>query len=1169
MICPQCRAQNEADAAFCTHCGARLEQLCPHCKSPNASDARFCKRCGHALAAPSAPPAEPAARFASPLGYTPRHLVEKILTSRSALEGERKQVTVLFVDVSGFTSLTERLDPEDIHQVMTREFELMLGEVHRYEGTVNQFLGDGIMALFGAPIAHEDHAQRAVLAALGIQKALEQYQEELQRRRGISFQARQGLNTGLVVVGSIGSDLRMDYTAVGDTTNVAARLQQAADPGRIVISDPTHRLVAGYFYTRHLGELPLKGKADLIRAWEVISAREARTRLEVEAERGLTPFVGREQELRLLFECFEKVKAGHGQVVFIVGEPGIGKSRLLLEFRRRLGEEATWLEGHSMSFGRSIAFHPLIDLIKRNFRIEEGDTEGTIVRKIERGVLRLGEDLRPILPYLRYLLSVDPGDPAVLTMDPQQRRGEFFDALRRLLVRAAEVHPQVLVYEDLQWMDKATEELLLFSADSIPTSRILQILTYRTGYVQPFGERTYHTRIALDTLSTPDSVQMAQAMLAAEQLPEELKALIIRKAEGNPFFVEEVVKSLQEVGALRRIGERWALAKRLDEVFIPDTVQDVIMARIDRLAEAPKKTLQLASVIGREFTRRLLDRLAEIRERTEDFLRDLKALELIYEKSLFPELAYMFKHALTHEVTYNSLLVQRRKELHRVIGLAIEDLYANRLAEQYEVLAHHFSKAEEWAKAIEYLLKAAEKAAKAFANREAITLYDQALEVVGHLGAAVDARTLMAIHQAKSSLYFVLSDFENSRAEGERLLALARQVGDRVTEGAALAGMGFASLWAHDFDRALDYSRQAIEVAERVDAKPVLAGGHFTTGFVYAVTARLEQAKGEIVQTLTISQAAGDVLHQSFALVFAGLATNWAGEYTEAVRLESEGLRIARAHNLLVPLLYGHFISGVALTGKGDYDEAFTTLEEGLALSEKVGDEVMRHRMLNCLGWVYMELGDLDRALDFNRRGAEGARKRGDPETIANPEINLGDIFLAKGDLALAQEILEEVHRLVKDPATSEWMKWRYSTHLFASLGDLWVARGDPDKAREFADQCLEIATRTNARKNLVKGWRLKGEIARVRRQWDEAEQALRQALTLAQAIDNPTQLWKTHVALGHLHAEVKKTETARQAYQAARAVIDGIKARVENPVLRASLESASLIQQVYKLSSA
>ncbi|MBI2176732.1 MAG: AAA family ATPase, partial [Candidatus Tectomicrobia bacterium] len=614
MQCPRCQAENREGRRFCAECGASLAFPCPACGFSNEPGEKFCGGCGQPLGAVP-PTAE--SKFASPHSYTPKHLAEKILTSRSALEGERKQVTVFFCDIANSTPLAERLGPEAMHALLSRFFEMALDEVHLYEGTINQFLGDGFMALFGAPLAHEGHARQAILAALGIQRTLRERGGDLGLPPGEELALRMGLNTGFVVVGKIGDDLRMDYTAVGDTTNVAARLLQGADPGRIVVSEATHRLVTGYFHARPLGALSLKGKSEAVRAWEVVSARSARTRLEVEAEGGLTPFVGRERELRLLSECFEKARAGHGHVVFIMGEPGIGKSRLLLEFQRRLGEEVTWLEGRAISFGRSIAFHPLTDLLKRTCRIEEGDTEGAVVRKIEQGVLRLGEDLRPILPSLRYLLSVDPGDPVVAAMDPQQRRGELFNALRCLMLRASEVRPQVVVYEDLHWMDKATEEYLLFTDDSIPASRVLRILTYRPGYAHPFGDRTYHARIALDALPAEESVRMAQGLLAAENLPEDLKALIVRKAEGNPFFVEEVVKALREVGAVRRDGGGYVLAKRLDEVVIPDTIQDVIMARIDRLDEAPKKTLQVASVIGREFSHRLLDRLAEVRERTE------------------------------------------------------------------------------------------------------------------------------------------------------------------------------------------------------------------------------------------------------------------------------------------------------------------------------------------------------------------------------------------------------------------------------------------------------------------------------------------------------------------------------------------------------------------------
>ncbi len=1162
--CPRCERENPANVKFCGGCGARLEVVCAACQAPNPSGNRFCHGCGAALdaAAPAAP------RFSSPQSYTPRHLAEKILTSRSALEGERKQVTVLFVDVSGFTSMSERLDPEDVHRLMTRAFELMLTEVHRYEGTVNQFLGDGIMALFGAPIAHEDHARRALHAALGIRKALVEYQEELQRKHGISFQVRQGLNTGLVVVGSIGSDLRMDYTAVGDTTNVAARLQQAADRGRILISESTDRLAEGYFYTRPLGLLQLKGKAEPVRAWEVISARQARTRLDVEAERGLTPYVGRERELRTLFECFDKVTAGQGQVVFVVGEPGIGKSRLLYEFRRGLGDQATWVEGRSISFGQSIALHPVIDLLKRNFRIEESDDEETITQKIERAVLLLGEDLRPLVPYLRYLLSIDPGDPAVLTMDAQQRRGEIFDALRRLMVRASEIHPQVLVYEDVHWMDKATEESLLFSADSLPTTRTLLILSYRTGYKQPFGERTYHTRIALTTLSPEDSAQMAQAVLATQSLPEDLKALIARKAEGNPFFVEEVAKSLQEVGAIRRSGEHYVLAKRLDEIFVPDAIQDVIMARIDRLEEAPKKTLQLASVIGREFTRRLLDRISHVRGRTEEFLRELKAIELIYEKALSPELAYMFKHALTHDVAYGSLLVQRRKELHRIVGLAIQELYADRLTEQYEILAHHFSKAEDWFQALDYLLKAADKAARAFANRDALALYDQALEVAQRLGDAAEIGTLAAIYQARANLCFLLNDFDRSYAEAEHFLTEARRAGDRAKEGAALAAMGMAAVWGHKFDRALADSARAVAIGEETDAKPVVATGLSATALVHIVTGRLEQGRAEFDQVLAMSRSAGDVGSESFALRMAGQLKNWEGDYTGALSLTSAALSLAREHRLLMPLVLGLWTQAVVLIGKGDYDDAFAVLAEGQALSEKVGEEIILNRTLNTFGWLYTDLGDLDRALECNRQGAEGGRKRGDHEIQANAEINLADACLAKGDLPLAHDALEGVHRLVSDPATSEWQKWRYSIHLFASLGELSLARGDHDGARRFAEECLERGTRTNSRRYLARGWRLAGEIATERRQWNDADEALRRALAIAQQIGNPTQLWRTHLVLGRLHDEQGQREAARAAYRAARDVIDRVKESLQTPPLRASLEQARFIRMVYDLAN-
>jgi len=1165
MTCQGCGQKNPGSARFCGGCGARLEAACPACQAPNPPGNRFCHQCGGALQT------EAAEQFASPRAYTPKHLAEKILSSASALEGERKQVTVLFVDVSGFTSLSERLDPEEIHRLMKRAFDFMLAEVHRYEGTVNQFLGDGIMALFGAPIAHEDHARRAVHAALGIKRALDDYQKEL-APRGVTFRARQGLNTGLVVVGSIGGDLRMDYTAVGDTTNVAARLQQTGEPGRVTISEATHRLVRGYFESRPLGEINLKGKAEPVAAWEVLAAHETRTRLEVEADRGLTPFVGRERELGLLLDAFERACVGQGQVAFVVGDAGIGKSRLLLELRRRVGNRAAWQEGHCLSFGRAMTFHPLVDLLRRQFGVEEGDAEAAIAAKIERGVAEVGESPGPVAPYLRALLSVDPGDTDVRAMSPAQRRGETFEALRRLLVRAAELRPQVLVIEDLHWTDGATEQFLATLVDSVPALRALLVFTYRPGYANPFGERSYFTRIVPAALSAEDSARMAAAVLATDELPAELRALVAAKAEGNPFYVEELVKSLEESGAIRRVDGRLEVTRPVTEIAVPGTLQDLIAARIDRLAEAPKRTLQLASVIGREFTRRLVDRLAEIRERTEEFLRELTALELILERRLFPELAYMFKHALTQDVAYASLLVQRRKELHRLVGLAIEELYTDRLAEHYEVLAHHFSRAEDWGRALDYLLKAAEKATKAFGLRQALDLYGEALEVADRLGERIPVATVMAIHRARADLFFGIGDFARSREAAEALVELARRIADRAGEAGALVQIASALQWAEDFPPAFERVREAIQIAEAVGAQAPLGGGLYIRGYLHALNGRLDVAEADVGRALNIGRAVGDSNRQALALHFLSLRRSWQGEYRQSLELGDEGVRIAREHRLVIPLLRCLWNQGLARSDMGDYDAALAAFSEGFALAEKIGDDAFIPRYLNTIGWIRINCGDFaagielsERSYDITNRSSRAGHATG-AERRAFIRSNEADAFMAQGDLASAAHALEEVHHVVQHPPPSRWMTWRYQTHCYASLGQLALLRNDPEGARRLADQSLETAVPTRSRKFESWAWRIKGESATARRAWDEAEDALRRALAIAQTIGEPRQTWMSQVALGRLHTARGRREDALGCYRTAWSIIDGLRERTRDPALRAGLESSPLTREVEDL---
>jgi tetratricopeptide (TPR) repeat protein len=916
--------------------------------------------------------------------------------------------------------------------------------VHRYEGTVNQFLGDGIMALFGAPIAHEDHAQRAVHAALGIRAALADYRAELQRERGIDFQVRQGLNTGLVVVGSIGSDLRMDYTAVGDTTNVAARLLQAALPGQVIISEAIQRAIDGYFETDALGPLSLKGKTEAVPAWLAVAPRAARTRLDVEAERGLTSFVGRERELQTMEDCFRRAAAGQGQVVLIAGEPGIGKSRLLHEFRRQIGDRAGWLQGQCLSFGRSMAFHPLIDLLRRVFSIAERDSGAAMAVKIDRGVIAFGGEIVGVAPYLKALLSVDPGDPAVATMSPQQRRGETLDAIRRLLAKAAATRPQVVVIEDLHWVDAATEQFLTSLVDGVPSIRSVLIFTYRPGYSFSLGDRSFITRIVSASLTEEHSARMAEDILKSSGLPRTLIELIALKAEGNPFFVEEVVRSLRETGAIEPSNGRFVLATPVDQIHVPDTVQDVLAARIDRLAEGPKRALQVASVIGREFTRRLVGRLSEISGELDAALRELVATELIREKALFPEMAYMFTHALTHDVAYASLLVQRRRELHRLIGIAIEEIYAERVAEHYEVLAHHFSRAEVWDKALDYLLKAARKTAAAFGIRGALALHEEALAVNRRLGDRVAAETLMTIHRARADLFFGVGEYPAARAAAEDLLVLARRVGDRRSEATALIQSANAAQWMEDFGAALARAQEAVEVSEASGDQFGLAGALSVRAFVLEVRGSAEEAVPELERALAIGRSIGNLGLQGELAFLGTLPPIWQGRFRDALAVAREGIQIGREHRLLVPLIRCLWSEAVARAGIGEYGAALHALEEGLGLAERIADERLVSRFLNTAAWLRIDCGDLHAGLHLGARALEMARRSQHAtglERVAFIQSNQGVAHLALGDLRAAADALDEAHHIVQHPPVSRWMTWRYAMHCFTTMGELALAR--------------------------------------------------------------------------------------------------------------------------------
>jgi class 3 adenylate cyclase/tetratricopeptide (TPR) repeat protein len=1064
---------------------------------------------------------------------------------------------VLFADVAGFTPLAAALDPEESYTLMRRCFDLMLAEVHHYEGTVTQFLGDGILALFGAPIAHEDHAQRAVRAALGIQHALRTYQQDLQESRGILFRMRIGLNSGLVVVGGIGTDLNMTYTAIGDTVNLGDRVRSLAEPGTVVISETTYRLVSGYFVTRELGEHQVKGKELAVSAYEVVRPRRWRSRVEVSAERGLTPLVGRQPDLDTLLQQYSRARMGEGQIVFVRGEAGIGKSRLLYELKRRLtGEELFWLDGRCISFGRDITYLPIIDLLKGYFEIEELDTEAEILEKVEARMEGLDARLAASLPYLKYLLAVDPGEASVATMDAQMRKVSIFESLQALLIAAAGTHPLVVALEDLHWIDPLSNEFFVSFAETLSQHRILLALTARPGHEHGFGASSHLTSIELQSLSERESAEVTQGLLGTQEMPGELQELIYRKAEGNPFFVEEVTRSLMESGALRRSNGRTLLARRIEEITIPDTVQDVIMARLDLLQEEPKRALQTASVIGREFTVRLLERTVELRGRLEEYLRQLQMVQLIYEPFLSPELAYIFKHALTHEVAYNSMLLVRRKVLHRLVGAAIEALYADRLAEQYETLGYHYERAEEWDRALDYLQKSGDKAMAAFAPKQAVVFYDRALAVVERSGRPLAPERAIGLHFARGQALFQTSDWDNSSDSLQQMLRAATQAGDSESEGVALYQIAYTYFWAHRLEDALDFAERARRLALKADDHNTLAGSLITIAGVRQVTGDLQNARTAAEEALQAARRAGAPVLQATALVMAGEVDQFQGQPRRAIEKFDEALGIARQEQTPDVLLYALWVTGLAHCSCGEYDRAVQYLGEELELSARLGDTIFRCRVLNTLGWVYMDLCHWELAIPYNAQGAAESGVVGEPEIIRNAELNLGDCYLALGRLDEAQRILETVRRESQQSGTwgETWMKWRYIQHVHASLGELWLARGDTEQALGSADACLAAAEATASRRNIVKGRRLKGEIFTTQGKLDAAEAELAEAVRVAREVGNPAQLWKTLAALGRLRQAQRLPQEGGAAYREALSVVEGMAAGLSDPDLRDTL---------------
>ena len=953
------------DAKFCNECGGKLEISCSKCGKPNPPGSKFCNECGNELkelqiGAP--------VDFTKPQSYTPKHLADKILTTRSSIEGERKLVTVFFADVADYTAMSEKLDPEEVHQMMDGAFKILMDEIHKYEGTINQFTGDGVMALFGAPVSHEDHAQRACYAALSIQKAMGEYGEKIEKDTGVEFKMRVGLNSGPVIVGAIGDDLRMDYTAVGDTTNLGSRMESMAGPGTILVSGNTHRLARDFFEFKSLGKIEVKGKKEPQEAFELIKAGEVATRIGASVAKGLTRFVGRKNSMAVLLDAFDKVKSGSGQVVGLLGEAGVGKSRLLLEMRNLLPQgEYHYLEGRCLQYGGSMAYLPVLDILRSYFDIKEGDREFLIKKKMAEKILDLDEKLKGVIPPFQSLLSLKVDDEEFSRLEPKAKREKTFEALRDLLIRVSQEKPLVLAVEDLHWMDKTSEEFLGYLIGWLTNTPILLLLLYRPEYTHQWGSKSYYTKIGLDQLGTQSSSELVKAILEEGEAAPELTQLILNRAAGNPLFMEEFTHTLLENGSIERKDEKYVLSRKASDIQVPDTIQGIIAARLDRLEDNLKRTMQVASVIGRDFAFRILQTITGMREELKSYLLNLQGLEFIYEKNLFPELEYIFKHALTQEVAYNSLLHKRRKEIHEKIGRALEELYPDRLEEFYEMLGYHYSRSDNFEKACHYLKLSGKKAEGKYCSWEAIGFYKETIDMLNKQpeDGKRKREKLEVIHLTTFPMLHLgyPEDLLPILQEGERL---SKELDDKRSLVMIYGRMG--SYFAHIGKplRGMKYAESAFEEARKTRDLDLMAPAAFELCAPTIGAGEFHKTVDIAVSVLNLIEQTNrqsDFFGQSMNVYSAlcgrcGGSISYLGHFHEAEAVLEKGLLNATAIGdlralALVELYFGHMF-----WAKGAWERAKEHYEICIKYSQEMKWPMVLSLAWSGLGHACSFLGD-------------------------------------------------------------------------------------------------------------------------------------------------------------------------------------------------------------------
>jgi class 3 adenylate cyclase/predicted ATPase len=1050
----------------------------------------------------------------SPRDYTPSHLAERIRVEQAALEargvtdGERKTITALFADIQDSTALIEDLDPEAARRLIDPALQLMMDAVHRYEGFVVQPTGDGIFALFGAPLAHEDHPQRALYAALLMQEESKRYAEQLRREQGLNLQIRVGVNTGEVVLRSIRKDdLHTDYTPVGHSIHLASRMESLASGGAVVVSEGTYKLIEGYFECKALGEAKVKGVTEPIPIYEVLGIGPLRTRLEVAARHGLVRFVGRQRELEQLQQALLHAKARHGQIVGVVGEPGLGKSRLFYEFKLTSHSGCLVLEAYSVSYGKASPYLPLIELLKSYFQLQLQDDERQRKEKIAGKVLILDRSLEDTLPYLFALLGIEDPTASLRQMDPQIRRRRLFEALKRLFLRESLNQPLILIFEDLHWVDDETQGFLDMLAESVATAKVLLLVNYRPEYRHEWGSRTYYIQLRLAPLGKEDAAELLTFLLGHDPSLKSVKQLILDKTEGTPFFMEEVVQTLVEEGALVGARGNYRVEKTPTALHLSPTVQGVLAARIDRLEPAVKELLQHLAVIGREFSLSLVRHVVtQPEEELYRLLSSLQSKEFLYEQPAFPEVEYIFKHALTHEVAYGSVLHERRKALHEQTAKAIEELYRTNLEDHYSDLAHHYTRSGNTQKAIEYLHLAGQQAVQRSANEEAITHLTTALELLSTLpdtraraqqelllhltlGHPLLATTSFASPEVKATytrarelcqqvgetrqlfpvlwglrtFHQVRGEFLVARELGEHLLGLAQREQDLALLVEAYWGLGSTLFHLGELGAAQAHLKQCLALydAQRHRSLVFLYGiepGVF--GLSYAAWALWhlgypDQALQKSEAARTLAQELSYPLSLAAARVFAALSHQLRRDRALTHEWAEAGITLAREHGFPQWLGRGAILQGWARAEQGQNEEGITQIRQGLATHQAVGAGIFHSYFLALLAEAYGKAGQAEAGLAALTEALTGVDKAGE-------RFYESELYRLKGELLLQSRQVKDKSEVTNSQTEAEACfhkaieiarkQQAKSLELRAvmSLSRLWQQQGKKDKAQQL-----------------------------------------------------------------------------------------------------------------------